>query len=191
MRIGVISEDKTDYDAIDILIKKITSDSVNTIGSYGMGKADIIHKKKKHSDKLFNFNCDFVIIVRDSDGAEISPIEDQISAAYDDTRIGSIYKTCIAIQEIESWFLADLGCIRKLYNIPLNSKRITQNNTDDVIDPKEVLKSYVEKWTDGENSHVQSDSKLLAENLDINKASTNSKSFLDFKNIVMAIAANS
>jgi hypothetical protein len=187
MTIGIIAEDKTDYDAIKVIINKISNKPLDTVGAYGSGKTSIIHDKKKFSDKLFNFNCDKVIIIRDSDGKNEEEIIKEIKSAYDDTRISSKYYTCLAVEELETWFLADLSCIRSLYNIPSNSKRMPTSTTDELHSPKEILKAYVEKWSKGKDTHLQSDGARLANLINIDVAMSNSISFRNFHKTITAV----
>jgi hypothetical protein len=188
MVIGVISEDKNDCEAIGLIIKKILGNKTEIISAYGSGKADIIHQKKRLESKVFNFGCEVVFIVRDSDGANVGDITNAIESAYSTTRIRLRYKVCIAIEELEAWFLGDLGSVRSIYKLPVNSSRIPESNVDNIRDPKERLKEYIIKESKGKAQYLPSDTVRMANNLDIETARSRSNSFDYFYQTVVAIA---
>lgn len=188
MVIGVISEDKNDCEALGVIIKKILGDRTEIISASRSGKDAIIHQKKLLVSKVFNFGCEVVFIVRDSDGANIGDITSAIENAYNSTPISSRYKICIAIEELEAWFLGDLGSVRSTYQLPVNSSRISESNVDNIRDPKERLKAYIIKESKGKAQYIPSDTVRMASCLDIDTARARSNSFDNFYQTVAGIA---
>jgi hypothetical protein len=187
MTIGIISEDKNDCDALGAIVKKILGNSVKIVPAHKTGKDAIIHQKKLLASKVFNFGCEAVLIVRDSDGGQLEKIITSLRDAYDSTSIRSAYSICIAVEELEAWFLGDVDCVRATYNLPSNSSRISESNVDDIHDPKERLKTYIIKESRGKAQYIPSDTARMAEKINIETALTKSKSFSYFFNTVVSL----
>lgn len=169
-------------------MRKILGDKIEIVPASKSGKDAIIHQKKLLVSKVFNFGCEVVFIVRDSDGGDVGEITNALESAYSSTPISSRYKICIAVEELEAWFLGDVGSIRNTYNLPSNSSRISESNVDSICDPKERLKTYVAKESRGRAQYIPSDTVRMAECMDIDVARAKSSSFNSFYEAVVAFA---
>lgn len=187
MVIGIISEAAYDCEALGVIVKKIIGNHTVIVPASKSGKDAIIHQKKVLVSKVLNFDCEVVFIVRDSDGKSIQKIERALKEAYDTTPINSRYQICIAIQELEAWFLGDLDSIRITYTLPKNSSKIPESNVDAIQNPKEKLKSYILKESKGKAQYIPSDTIRMADNINIEKARTKSASFNNFYQVVSAL----
>ncbi len=189
MIIGIISEDKYDCEALSIIVKKILGDDTVIIPAHRYGKDAIIHQKKLLASKVFNFNCETVLIVRDSDGGDVNAIVKSLREAYDSTPISSKYKICIAVEELEAWFLSDINSVASTYSgLSSTSLRISESNVDDIHNPKDKLKSYITKESKGRAQYIPSDTIRMANNMDVDTARKKSKSFDHFYETVASLA---
>ncbi len=188
MVIGIISEDRNDCDALGVIIKKILGNHIEIVPASKSGKDAIIHQKKVLVSKVFNFGCEAVFIVRDSDGGNVQAITRSLQEAYDTTPISSRYKICIAVEELEAWFLGDVDSIRQTYDLPQNSSKILENNVDTIRDPKEKLKSYITKESRGRAQYIPSDTVRMANNIDLERARNKSSSFDHFYETVSTLS---
>ena len=185
MRIGLITESKNDYEAVKLIINKILPDAgLEFEGAFGMGCGDIISQKKVFSNKLKNQKCDYVIIIRDSDGGEAESLKARLVQEYSRTDIRHIFTVSIAIEEIEAWFLGDVQCLKEMYELNKSARIPIAGKTDDFHSPKEVLKRFIDKSSKGIDTYIESDAARLAELLNINTVSDNSSSFRDFRQTI-------
>lgn len=183
MKIGIISEGKYDSESLSLIITKIINNKIDIEfeTAFGSGKSDIIRSKKLFSNKLHNQKCDYVFIVRDSDGADTDRICRDIKAAYDSTQIAAKYDVILAVQELEAWYLTDSACISSMYDSVGGVAYTFTQCTDGVNSPKEELRRFVENESKNEDVYLESDSPRLAEFLDIEVATSNSVSFREFR----------
>ena len=179
MTLGIISEDKNDCDALEAIINKVYA-SATIIKACGSGKDSIIHQKKVLASKVHNFNCEAVIILRDSDGGNTVEIIRRIEDAYSATVIKKIYYICLAVEEIEAWLMGDLNSVRHVYGLASNSPSLKNSRVDELHDPKEILKNYILTHSKGKAQYIPSDITRMARVINIDKVLSKSPSFKHF-----------
>lgn len=192
MRIGLITESKHDYEAVRLIVGNILQDKkLEFEGAFGSGCGDIIPQKKVFSNKLKNQNCNAVIIIRDSDGKDVSVIKEKLVEEYNSTDIKDIFTVSIAVEEIEAWFLGDVECLKNVYEINRGARVPIAGSTDSFQSPKEILKAFINKTSKGVETYMESDSVRIAQYLNVDTACSNSISFSEFRKSVELLAASS
>jgi hypothetical protein len=141
--VGLIVEDESDFDVLKEVIPKINSriNSLKKVVAHGSGR--IIGKANSWSNNLRDKGCTCLIVVRDCDNESLSALRERLDIAY---RGAPFTKKVlvVAVQEIESWLLADLRAVHKVFGrggvIP---KSIP--SPENVQNPKEHLKNIIHR----------------------------------------------
>lgn len=143
-KIGVITEDKSDFDTINAIISRLPSHSQIILKkACAKGCTRIPSKCKRMAVDLKNKNCDRLIIVHDLDDNDENKLRVTIMSAINPCPIGN-HILIIPIRAIEAWLLADMKAIQNVFNYTHSIiKEIP--NTETIGNPKDHLQDLVKR----------------------------------------------
>lgn len=125
VRIGLITEDETDANAVGILIRRITQTANKSFPGlnkyWGKGCARIRKKAEAKMLEMVNSGCQAVVIVHDLDrNPQNQQLNDPIALRNELASIavpkGLERHVCIPVEELEAWFWADETTIKLATN---------------------------------------------------------------------------
>jgi len=152
-RIGIIAEDKSDVEVIDLLIKKIAKSPyhVSFFAAGGCGK--IISKARAWAQNLRDQGCKYLLLVHDLDRAQITQLRTSLLNALGQSPI-SPHLVVIPVREIEAWLLADHEAIKKAMKLTGPVNKIA--NPEALQNPKEHLARLVYIRSDHKKRYINS-----------------------------------
>ncbi len=140
-QIGLITEDISDFDVVDEIIRKLVPKSKYSIKKYvGHGCGKIIGKCRDWAIDLKRRNCSILIILHDLDNQTETLLYKRLNQAMSPSPI-SKFVLVIPVQEIEAWLLSDLDAIKKALNLQATLPKIP--NPESILNPKEHLGQMV------------------------------------------------
>ncbi|MBH9721734.1 DUF4276 family protein [Burkholderia contaminans] len=115
----LITEDQTDFDAIKIIIRRIAGQPKLSVKGKGLGGAgEIKNKGTAIITSLVSDETKGCIVVRDCDGLDSEGKFKSIKAdVFDKVKFKQKPPYCIVLpkHELESWYLADIGCVTRVW----------------------------------------------------------------------------
>jgi hypothetical protein len=138
--VGIIAEDESDVEVIDVIISKSTAARYSTKSFVGHGCGKIRNKCHEWAENLRERGCRLLILVHDLDAGSLRELRRALANALGDSPL----KPCVIIipvREIEAWLLADPNAIRTALNIRDPIKRI--RNPEGLPRPKEYLRDLI------------------------------------------------
>jgi hypothetical protein len=168
--IGIIVEDKTDYDAIKVLIKRLSGqNSITFKKKIGNGCGKIHNKCLGWSNELYRQKCNTLVLVRDMDRNNEVQLRRDLELKLQNTSMPT-YFISIPIEELEAWFLADTESIKSLYKLSKRPKFIGLPET--ITSPKEKLCKEIFTCSNKRIIHLPKNNCEIAQvaNLEIIKA---------------------
>lgn len=140
-KIGILCEDKSDYDSLRVLIKRIIDiENIPIDGYYPGGCAILKRKAKIYSTLLKQKGCDMLIVVHDRDRNKIDELKLELAMI----GCGEFFNhhiICIPVEEIESWFLSDSESLKIALNLKKGPK--VPVSPENVNSPKEYLEKLI------------------------------------------------
>ncbi|VWD10558.1 DUF4276 family protein [Burkholderia contaminans] len=188
----VIAEDETDYEAVEVFIRRISPKKVDVDGCGFEGCGDLINQGARVLNTLGKKGVHKFVIVHDCDGDTpdkrrelvINKIVKKVTAN------GSF---CLLIpkEELEAWFFADISCVTKVWSGWRLEKNVDKKfpSPENVTNPKGLMKkmsvdqSMKPRFSTNKN-------KLLATHVDLEKIEKKCPSFLPLKQFVLEGKAN-
>jgi hypothetical protein len=138
--VGVIAEDTSDINTIDILIRKIAHSRYSIKSFKGDGCGKIIGKCRAWSQNLFEQGCRYLLIFHDLDKKDIAQLRAKLASALGVCPIER-HLIVIPVEEIEAWLLADHAAITATMNLKTPQKAIA--DPENIRNPKERLARLV------------------------------------------------
>lgn len=183
-RIGVITEDVTDYEAIRVLIKRIASvDGVGFKQKNGGGCSKIMNKCVGWATDLKRSKCDMLIVVHDLDDKDHDSLLRKLNEKLSVSPISNYY-ACIPIQELEAWFLGDPEGIKKAYGLSRSPK--VKGFPEDIESPKEYLRDQIYSCSNKEIDYITIHNKLIAESVELSELRKRCPSFQKFSDFILS-----
>lgn len=135
--IGIIAEDESDIDVIDVLIQKIAGHRRYGIKQFlGRGSGRIKSKCFAWASHLKLLRCSVLIVVVDSDSNNPALLRQLLLDAIGVCPIQR-HTIVIPVREIEAWLLADHNAIQRALGIKQPIKLVA--NPEVIFKPKEYL----------------------------------------------------
>lgn len=139
MKFAVLAEDRSDADALVVLVKRISGDNHIQVVKKGFsGCGELCRKAGSHIADFAKQGATHFIVCHDSDGNDPAAIRQKVKAGID-TKIhlkAYRHKIIVPVQELEAWLIADEAAITK--TIPTLSISVV-NHPEDIDSPKEWL----------------------------------------------------
>lgn len=143
-RIGIIAEDKSDFETVKELIAKIPSRKQIVLKKALWRGCGRIHTKcRRMAVDLNHKGCESLIIIRDLDDHKEDDLKDSIEKTISQNPIEDTI-IIISIRAIEAWLLTDLDAISKTFNYKEKTKIKLRSNTERIEKPKDYLKDIVQ-----------------------------------------------
>lgn len=182
-QVGLIAEDKSDVDALKVIIRKIAKDnSINFSHFIGHGCGKIQRKCNSWVQLLELKGCKHIIIVHDLDRNVYKDLYKNLLgliSAYNQER----HLINIPIEEMEAWFLADMDAVKAVFNLPKTPKAISR--PESVLSPKERLGEVVYSNSKKTKEYLNtSHNSKLAEKLSLDTVKKKCKSFSELYDFV-------
>lgn len=167
-KIGVIAEDKSDFETVRAIIERIPSQSQITLKkAFGKGCTRIYSKGKRMVADLKQKNCDGLIVIHDLDDNAYEKLMNTILRVICPCPIDD-HIVIIPIKAIEAWLLTDMNAIQEVFNY--TQSRIKEiSNTETIDKPKVHLQELVRIRIRKRYLNTVHNSKI-ASRLDLNKA---------------------
>jgi len=178
--IGIIAEDRSDIEVIDIIISKYIKKNAYRIKKFvGCGCGKIKQKCDSWANNLFEAGCQHVFIFHDLDRNNEKQLRTKLKNKIKDCTNSNSY-IIIPIEEIEAWLLADLDAVNKEFKILTQAKQIA--NPESITSPKEYIEAHV--WKFSKKRYLNTvHNKRIAEYIDINKLH-NCAAFVEFEKLI-------
>ncbi|MEW8515419.1 MAG: DUF4276 family protein [Candidatus Thiodiazotropha sp.] len=182
-RIGIIAEDISDFTSLTKLIPKIKSGKYVFRKALGKGCGRLRSKSHRFGTVLLDQGCTELIVIRDSDGEDANKLKQEIRTALHPNPFEK-HVIVIAVQELESWLLADIKAVHQVFSRTKRAPR--EIPSPEVIDnPKEYLSAFV-KANYGKKYLNSIHNSKIADGMSINKITRKCPSFMDLVNFVNA-----
>lgn len=162
----VVGEDRSDVEAIKVIIKRVANQSNLTVKTKGYsGCGELLRKGAKHLRMFADLGLTHFIVCYDADRE--NPTDRREQAQQKIVQPSGVKNSCIVVpvQELEAWILADLSAVT---NILSSWTPASHSNPESVNDPKE----HIEKLSRAANqkprySHATHNSKVM-QHVDLN-----------------------
>jgi hypothetical protein len=138
--VGIIAEDKSDVDVIDVIISKSTNAAYTPKSFVGNGCGRIRNKCREWAENLRERGCALLILVHDLDAGSLRELQRVLANALGNSPLKPAV-IVIPVREIEAWLLADHNAIRAALNIHETIKKIP--NPEGLAKPKEYLRDLI------------------------------------------------
>lgn len=103
--LGVIAEDDTDCETLEVLAKRIVHEKLRVKPRRGKGCSQVKAKAARWVHDLAKAGCSFVIIVQDRDRSDENSIRKHYEAAPLPSGVERL--VCVPVEELEAWFWSD------------------------------------------------------------------------------------
>lgn len=194
-RIGLVTEDETDANAVGILVRRIAQNAnVSSPGLnkyWGKGCARIRKKAEAKMAEMANSGCQAVVIVHDLDrnpqNGELNN-ESVLRAELEQIAVPHklVRHVCIPIEELEAWFWADEATVKLATH---NNERARAHASPQTIKkPKEEFEK-LSRGTNGKSRYNTNKNPDLAEKLDLALCEKRCPSFRGLAEFVRQIVA--
>ena len=149
--VGIIAEDKSDVDVIDVIIGKSTTARYSTKSFVGNGCGRIRNKCREWAQNLCERGCRLLILVHDLDTNSERELRRALEQAlgHSPTQQSIIV---IPVREIEAWLLSDHNAIRAALNLRRAVKKIP--NPESIARPKEYLRDLVYRISEKKTTYL-------------------------------------
>lgn len=181
--IGIIAEDISDFDSLTKLIPKIKANGYVFRRALGKGCGRLRSKSYRFSKVLYDKGCTELIVIRDSDGEAVNKLKAEIGRALEPNPFGK-HVIIIAVQELESWLLADIKAVHQVFS---SQKRVPREiaSPEEISSPKDFLRKFINRNYRKQYLNTVHNSKI-AENVNIMKIVRKCPSFGDLVRFVNA-----
>lgn len=180
--IGLIVEDKSDYETVRILISKyLNISSIKFRREVGRGCGRMRNKAIAYAKNLFTKECNLVILVHDLDNRNLEKLRKDLQFFLDESpaEFNFIY---IPNQEREAWLLSDEEAINNVFQLNKMIKPI--HHPERIKSPKEHLERVVYSNSNKSKRYINTNHNVrIAKQLNIELAAKKCpslKELLDF-----------
>jgi hypothetical protein len=137
----LLTEDRTDFDAVKIIIRRLAgNDSLPICGKGFNGAGEIKNKGTATINALWEPEFKACIVVRDCDGTDsagrLASVKQDV---FDSIKIKEKPVLCVVLpkHELEAWYLADIQCVTQIW--PQWHPEREYPNPETIVDPKKEL----------------------------------------------------
>jgi hypothetical protein len=142
--LGVIAEDHSDVDVVEVLTRKITPAPLTVRRAIARGSGRLQKKALEWARVLHGRGCTHLMLVRDSDHHSVADLTARLTQALEGSPIARRV-VVIPVRTIEAWLLADHAAVNTALKLrPPLSK---QANPQSLPRPKEHLGALIEQRT--------------------------------------------
>lgn len=182
--IGLIVEDNSDFESLSILIKRLTKkDNLKFRKAIGNGCGKLRRKALMYADNLAKKGCNMVIIVHDLDRNSYAELYNELSNKMLESSAKFNF-VCIPVEEIEAWFLSDLGAIKTTFNL-MRLPRIS-GAPETITSPKEKIGELVRSNSNNTKLYLNTKHNAkLSESISIERLISKCDSFRKLNDFVM------
>lgn len=184
-RFGLICEDKTDAEALEVLVRRIASGSVGLRSRSGEGCGNLRKKAGIWARDLVETGYDVIIVVHDLDRNRTTNqlndpdvLRGQLEAIEMPHSAFGVH-ICIPIEELEAWFFACPIVMKKVSG----KDNQTHSNPQAIPRPKERLQQ-LSRGANRKPRYSTNDNVVLASMLDLDACARSCPSFRDFRDFV-------
>lgn len=151
-QIGIIAEDISDVNSINILIQKITGNKRIGIKKFvGDGCGKIKRKCNMWAKQFHMSGCHGLILIHDRDRNNTLKLKNDLFASISPCPIKK-YLICIPEEELEAWLVSDEVAIKKGLN--LRNLPPVVNFPETIVSPKEYIEKMIHKISKGEKRYL-------------------------------------
>lgn len=174
--IGIVAEDKSDFEASTILIKRILNKSnIPFKKAVGNGCGKLKRKASDYAVDLKKRGCDMLILIHDLDRNDLNKLTRELAQKLANAPIKEKF-ICIPVEELEAWFFSDLEGLQKLFKLKRRPK-IT-GNPETIRSPKEKLEEVIYSCSDKSVIYLNTEhNKKIAEVISIDLMKNKCNSF--------------
>lgn len=180
-RIGIIAEDKSDVEVVNIILGKYMPSNTFSIKHFtGGGCGKLKNKCHAWADLLIKNGCEHILIFHDRDKAR----ELELRRILESKVPKSIFPNSVIIipvEEIEGWLLSDIGAISKVFSFDKIPK--IKSFCELIDSPKEYIQDMVKRISGKRYIHTHHN-KIIAQNISLDNL-RKCKSFTVFDEYVL------
>lgn len=196
LRIGILTEDRTDAETVDVLIRRIAAEkgarpvALGTKFRTGGGCAQLRNKARAWMEHLVEIDeCNALVLVHDLDrDPRNGQLRDESQLRQTLTKIaapaGLVPHICIPVEELEAWFFASERVLHEICRAP----RSAHPSPHTIVRPKEELM----KLSLGANRkprHSTNDNRRYAELLELDACERRCPAFRALTGFVTGLIA--
>jgi hypothetical protein len=187
MRIGLLAEDRTDADAVKVLIKRILGNHVSIKPKCGKGCARLRAKARPHMRDLASEGYSTIIVLHDLDrNSDTNCLNDESTLEQElegiETPKGVQRLICIPIEELEAWFWCDQHVLDEV-----GSGAHASQNPHNIARPKEKLQ-WISRGANKKPRYSTNDNARLCEMLDLDLCAKKCTAFAKLRDFVIKCA---
>jgi len=182
IKIGLIAEDQTDYEVLNIFTCKLIEESkFKFLHHFGHGCGKLKKKCAAWAKNLVDRGCNHIVVMHDLDDNKEKVLRKSIEEKI--RNINCINRLIlIPIFEVEAWLLSDSNALTKTFKIQNNIKDQI-NNPETIKDPKKHIGELVRKNCN--IRYVNSiHNKKIAQEICIDELSRKCRSFKPFQDFI-------
>jgi hypothetical protein len=142
VKVGIIAEDKSDVEVIEIIAKNITATPFSVSSQVGRGCGKINAKALGWAKDLQFKKCTHLILVHDLDDKNYAALMQSLTEALKPCPINK-HAIVIPTRELEAWLLADHATITSVMKLRKPMQRIAA--PESINNPKEHLRDVIWK----------------------------------------------
>lgn len=172
--IGVIAEEKNDYEVLYELTSKLLNESQFSFKHFfGHGCGKVRRKCSAWAQQLLSKGCHLLVVIHDLDKRDEAELRTQLESSI---KGFSFSKTIVLIpkEEIEAWLLSDINALKKVFKLK-NTPSIPLN-PESIDSPKEYLSRLVSRNSQTDYLNTIHNRKIAKE-LDLNNLKRRCNSF--------------
>lgn len=193
VRVGILAEDRTDYETIAALVRRIAAKGgagrgdLGLRGRYGGGCSNLRKKARVWTEELVDGGCDAIILVHDLDRNQLTGLlndESSLRQALEKIPMatGVARLVCVPVQEIEAWFFACQQTMRAIGGAATRA----HPSPHLIVDPKEKL-IELSRGANRKPRFATNDNPRYAEGLSLDDCARACGSFRDLAAFVTAL----
>ena len=182
--IGLIVEDKSDFDSLKVLIKRVTKkNNIKFRKAISNGCGKLRRKASSYAINLHNQGCDMIILVHDLDRNELNTLKTDLEKKLTTSPAKHNF-ICIPVEEIEAWFLGDLNCIKTTFNLRTLPK--IEGVPETIKSPKEKIEDLVWRYSNKSKIYLNTEhNEKLSANLCLESVNARCKSFRNLNDYLL------
>jgi hypothetical protein len=180
-KLGIIAEDKTDVETIQVLARRIDDPRLPVVGRAPAGGTKILAKTPAFLAEFSRHGCDGVVVVHDLDRSPTGDLNDEAALRQRLSKVAGQALICVPIEELEAWFWSDPAVLAQVGGHACAAHA----NPHKLRSPKEELRRLSRRGG-ARPRYATADNPRLAESLDLDLCASRCPAFQDLRSFLLS-----